>query len=92
MTPENFCYWLQGYFEVQDPTNAGCDDLDHEQVGMIRKHLALVFEHVTAPAVPSSRTLTAEEVRAAEKDGKSLAEALKGYSLIPGGAWTRSFC
>jgi hypothetical protein len=39
MTPENFCYWLQGLLEVGNPY-----ELDNEQVGIIKDHLALVFK------------------------------------------------
>lgn len=42
MTPENFCYWLQGLFEVGKPKV-----LTEEQVEEIRNHLALVFHKVT---------------------------------------------
>lgn len=47
MTPENFAYWLQGLFELTD-TN----ELTEEQVAMIKRHLATVFENRTA--VPSA--------------------------------------
>lgn len=38
MTPENFCYWLQGIFEVSNP-----QELSKEQLQVIKDHLALVF-------------------------------------------------
>lgn len=41
MKSTEFCYWLQGYFEL-GPDGQG---LSSEQVDMIRKHLALVFKH-----------------------------------------------
>lgn len=44
MTPIDFCYWLQGYFEL---TNS--NELTPEQVVMIRKHLNLVFLHTIDP-------------------------------------------
>lgn len=37
-----FCYWLQGYFEIGKP-----ETLDKEQVQEIKNHLALVFRKVT---------------------------------------------
>ena len=51
MTPRDFCFWLQGYFEIEGkPTQA----LDAAQTRIIREHLALVFIHqagaVTAKA------------------------------------------
>lgn len=41
MTPEQFCYWLQGRAEL-DPTPPTA-----EQWQSIREHLDLVFEKVT---------------------------------------------
>jgi len=43
MTPEAFCYWLQGYFEMTE----GNANLSQNQIEMIRSHLALVFHKVT---------------------------------------------
>lgn len=42
MKPQEFCYWLMGYFEIaggSEPT------LTAEQVKIIKNHLALVFKH-----------------------------------------------
>lgn len=46
MTPENFCYWLQGYIELSN-----CQNLTPEQIQMIRDHLQLVFKKET-PSYP----------------------------------------
>lgn len=48
MKAENFCYWLQGYLEL---TGAGDKDfeLTDKQVEMIKRHLALVFQHDIDP-------------------------------------------
>ena len=43
MTPENFAYWLQGYFELIDDGLP----LTNTQVEIIKDHLALVFTKVT---------------------------------------------
>jgi hypothetical protein len=40
MSPENFCYWLQGLFELQPDLK----ELTTEQVQMIKQHLQYVFE------------------------------------------------
>jgi hypothetical protein len=42
MTPENFCYWLQGFFEIQNPSQ-----ISESQIQEIKNHLALVFNKVT---------------------------------------------
>lgn len=43
MTPEQFCYWLQGAFEIL-PDNM---ELDITQLQVIKDHLATVFTKVT---------------------------------------------
>lgn len=40
MTSRDFCYWLQGYFEVANPKEISTDQLE-----MIKRHLNLVFKH-----------------------------------------------
>lgn len=40
MTSRDFCYWLQGAFEVLDPKG-----LDERQLQIIKNHLNLVFKH-----------------------------------------------
>ena len=40
MTARDFCYWLQGVFEVHKATT-----LNEEQVTIIKNHLGLVFAH-----------------------------------------------
>ncbi len=42
MTPENFCYWLQGLLEVGNPS-----ELNMTQVEIIKEHLNLVFKKET---------------------------------------------
>jgi hypothetical protein len=42
MTPENFCYWLQGSIELN-----GAKGFTKEQVEVIAEHLKLVFEKKT---------------------------------------------
>lgn len=44
MTPENFCYWLQGYIEIgAADKNKGSESLSIEQVACIKQHLGYVF-------------------------------------------------
>ncbi len=42
MNYEAFCWWLQGFMEIQNP-----EELTKEQVVEIKNHLALVFHKVT---------------------------------------------
>lgn len=42
MTPENFCYWLQGYFELVGPKT-----LDEKETKIVNDHLNLVFKKET---------------------------------------------
>jgi hypothetical protein len=48
MTSRDFCYWLQGAFEVNDPSLG----LNPDQVAIIRNHLNLVFIHEIDPSIP----------------------------------------
>ncbi len=49
MTSRDFCYWLQGYFEISDVegNEAG---LTEQQEAIIKKHLAMVFAHEIDPS------------------------------------------
>lgn len=47
MKSESFCYWLQGYFELQGTTQA----LTINQVDCIKRHLNMVFKHEIDPAM-----------------------------------------
>jgi len=51
MTSRDFCYWLQGFFEIGDEGPPRPDDgLSPKQVATIRRHLSLVFAHEIDPA------------------------------------------
>lgn len=56
MTPENFCYWLQGFFEI-----SGTKKLNEKQVGEITNHLQLVFTKVTP--ISTEKKMKEEEIR-----------------------------
>lgn len=49
MTSRDFCYWLQGLFEVGKPIA-----LDAEQVACVKRHLGLVFLHEIDPSAGDS--------------------------------------
>lgn len=49
MKSVEFCYWLQGLFELSNPRT-----LNTEQTKQIRQHLALVFKHEIDPSYGNS--------------------------------------
>lgn len=46
MTPEQFVYWLQGFFEIRG-VDQPVGGLSQKQVAIINEHLQLVFDKVT---------------------------------------------
>ena len=50
MTPENFIYWLNGFFEI-----SGCNNLTDEQVQIIKDHLKLVLQKKTPDLIITTR-------------------------------------
>lgn len=49
MTSRDFCYWLQGYFEISEKGQP----LTSDQVQMIQNHLNMVFKHEIDPSMGS---------------------------------------
>ena len=49
MTSRDFCYWLQGLFELGSPKA-----MDETQTALIRAHLAMVFKHEIDPSMGTS--------------------------------------
>jgi hypothetical protein len=74
MTSRDFCYWLQGFFEIQaaglpSQRDAG---LEADQVKMIKAHLDMVFAHEIDPSMGSKEhqdllTRIHETAKSAEK-------------------------
>jgi hypothetical protein len=60
---ENFCFWLQGFFELTDSKS-----LTPEQAEQIKTHLALVFAHDPAMAHAQPSKSLADRVRKHMKD------------------------
>ena len=50
MKATEFCYWLQGLFELSDPTS-----LNDKQTDLIKRHLNLVFIHDIDPSYPAEQ-------------------------------------
>ena len=51
MNTIDFCYWLQGYFEISEGK-----ELSEKQVEIIKNHLNLVFKHEIDPLRDSQTT------------------------------------
>ena len=49
MKSRDFCYWLQGFFEIQEQKDG--PPLTSKQVNMIKAHLAMVFKHEIDPSM-----------------------------------------
>lgn len=45
MTSRDFAYWLQGFFEINNPSTIG-----QNQTEIIKRHLDLVFAHEIDPS------------------------------------------
>lgn len=48
MKASEFCYWLQGFFELRGASSP-VKAIDGEQAAMIERHLSLVFLHDLDP-------------------------------------------
>lgn len=62
MNTQEFCYWLQGFFEI-----SGTNNLSKKEVAIIKEHLDLVFNKVTKNPATKLNSL----------DTKSLDETVK---------------
>lgn len=52
MTSRDFCYWLQGYFEIDAMVAKGEHrSLSADQIEMVKAHLAMVFKHEIDPSM-----------------------------------------
>lgn len=55
MTSRDFCFWLQGFLELNAAADDGSADqrprLDVKQVECVKRHLALVFTHEIDPSM-----------------------------------------
>lgn len=71
MTPEQFCYWLQGYFELGG--HDGKTDMKGERVRIIKDHLDLVFKKVTPDRKPEKKVISESKPETFE----TVIEALK---------------
>lgn len=57
MNSIDFCYWLQGYFEISGET-----ELNAEKLKIVKNHLNLVFTHEIDPLRESQTSATPAEL------------------------------
>lgn len=57
MKSREFCYWLQGYLEIDAQAIDMREGMSQEQVECIQKHLSLVFKHEIDPSYSNSNEL-----------------------------------
>jgi len=50
MTSRDFAYWLQGFFEITNPSTINTDQTD-----MIKRHLNMVFKHEIDPSMGDAK-------------------------------------
>lgn len=67
MRSRDFCYWLQGFFELVHTKS-----LDADQTQKIRAHLAMVFAHEIDP-----------ETNAESPDGGKKLDVIHGGQIMP---------
>jgi hypothetical protein len=72
MKAVEFCYWLQGLFEVGEPTS-----LSEKQTDLIKRHLNMVFVHDIDPSYPEGQQAKLKELHAPNSH-------LKPFPTIPG--------
>lgn len=76
MTPVNFAYWLQGFFEITEVNNEIL--LTPEQIKMIRAHLNLVFFHAIDPETLKDKSefekLKYQKIHDGAKSGDSISQ------------------
>lgn len=57
MTSVQFCYWLNGLFELADPKT-----LDAHQTDLIKRHLQMVFKHEIDPSYPKEQQTSLNDI------------------------------
>lgn len=77
MTSRDFCYWLQGYFELNEELQDG-RGMGAGQTEMVKRHLALVFKHEIDPSIDKGRPGLAQAMQAIH-DGKLSPPKIGGH-------------
>jgi hypothetical protein len=74
MTPRDFCYWLQGFYEIKDADRSPIvaspvQTISNAQAEVIRNHLNLVFKHVLDAQYPAETKGALQAVHDGDKPG-----------------------
>lgn len=72
MKSTEFCYWLQGFFEINNAAPDPSSNLTRGQVEMIQKHLNMVFLHEIDPSYPKEQQAALNVLHDGEKIGTTL--------------------
>jgi hypothetical protein len=56
MTSRDFCYWLQGFFELSTASGENTMLLTEDRIELIKNHLAMVFVHEIDPSFGEDNT------------------------------------
>ena len=84
MTSRDFCYWLQGLFEIGDPKT-----LDEKQTDLVKRHLAMVFKHEIDPAAgPPAHQQELDELHSGQRpplEAKPGRPVIGGHGVGPTG-------
>ena len=67
MNTIDFCFWLQGYFEIN-----GVDEISKEKAEIIQNHLSLVFKHEIDPMRDGETTTPASVLNNAHNGNDTL--------------------
>lgn len=65
MTSRDFCYWLQGFFEVSEVKT-----MNEKQVAQVKNHLELAFKHEIDPSMGDEKHQ--KELNKVHHSGKDL--------------------
>ncbi len=76
MNSVDFCFWLQGFFEI-----GGNTQITNEQAEIIKNHLALVFVH-EIDQIRNSQTHVPAETLQNVHDGKTFTKPGKNDPLM----------
>jgi len=81
MTSRDFCYWLQGHFEISGSTN-----LTEKQVEVIRNHLNMVFKHEIDPSHGDAahQKVLSDVHKGAQPTTQPTGQTIGGTQGIPG--------